>query len=69
MDEDLDEQVDPDEIKGTMEGMTVQNYHIDYLETGKFFGEIGLITKSKRTATIKSHDYCTFAQMKRTCIK
>lgn len=42
---------------------------INQLREGKFFGEVGLITKMKRTATVTSTDYCTFSQIGKEAVK
>jgi CRP-like cAMP-binding protein len=52
-----------------LKGLNHKNCTVNRLNKGEFFGEIGLITKLNRTATITSMDYCTFAMMKKSCIK
>jgi CRP-like cAMP-binding protein len=62
---------DPSDTQGETEllGMSQQVYNIRQLQKGTFFGEVGLITKLKRTTTVTSADYCTFAEMKKSAIK
>ena len=38
-----------------------RNRLVNELSQGDYFGEISLITDSNRTATVKSHNYCTLA--------
>ena len=40
-----------------------QNFHINFVEEGHYFGEVGLITNLQRTATATSNDYCTLSSM------
>ena len=37
----------------------VQTFLIKTLNVGQYFGEIGLITNLKRTASVKAIDFCT----------
>jgi CRP-like cAMP-binding protein len=63
----LEEDKDKEEYKQeSLEGLTNRTYTFSQLNKGSLFGEIGIITKLKRTATIKSVDYCTFAEMKKS---
>ena len=62
-------EVDEEDDGGQLKGMTQRVYNITQLEKGSFFGEIGLITQLKRTATVTSADYCTLAEMKKAALK
>ena len=42
---------------------------INSLSEGKYFGEIGLITNLKRTATVISTDYCTLSSMSKKVLQ
>mmetsp|Transcript_18741 Transcript_18741/g.28766 ORF Transcript_18741/g.28766 Transcript_18741/m.28766 type:complete len:250 (-) Transcript_18741:1147-1896(-) len=51
------------------EGLVCQNYRIASLQEGQYFGEIGLITRLKRTATVKSNDYCTLSSIDKSVLE
>ena len=53
------------------EGDTKSNNqdHIDTLEKGDMFGEIGLLTKLRRTATVVSLDNCMMFEIDELGIK
>lgn len=39
------------------------------LEQGAFFGELAILFNCKRTATVRSNNYCTFAQINKNIFK
>ena len=47
------------------EDRTQESIVINYLSEGSYFGEIALITKLKRTASVKATDNCTLSTMSR----
>lgn len=52
-----------------MQGLEHSKFNVATLKGGAYFGEIGLITKLKRTANVTSLDYCTLSQMNRSTLK
>jgi len=49
--------------------MVLHSYLINNLEEGSYFGEVALITNLKRTATVKSVDFCTLSTMSRDVLQ
>ena len=49
-----------DSIEGSF---VCKENHIAMLRTGQYFGEIGLITKMKRTATVRAKDDVSLAKL------
>lgn len=54
-----------DDTKNADDKKTTDEIRIARLSDGTYFGEIGLITKLKRTATAKASDYTTLAYLQR----
>ena len=45
------------------------NEEVGTVKDGSIFGEIALLTKLKRTATVKSADYTSCAYMTKSCVR
>jgi len=55
-------------IQSEIDGLNSKPFKIRELGEGQLFGEIGLITNLKRTATVKSMDHCTLSTISKTVL-
>lgn len=63
--DDFSENSKADHDEDDANAIVIQENRINRLKTGKYFGEIALITNLQRTATVKAADYTTLAYLTR----
>ena len=51
------------------DGIISQNLHLGFVKEGEYFGEIGLLTNLKRTATATSNEYCTLSSLNKETLQ